>query len=195
MSFHRRSSTLAEQVLKNNCVPAGGSGVLVSTDLVRELGGFDPRFSNLADWDLWIRLALAAPATSVRHPLVAYRVHAGGMADGVRQAEEELALITAKYSDERARRGISIDWATWHRYVARLQLRTGDQRAAAHSYLLAARGRPPDALRRDGPLPSGSGPWTWADRRGRVRVPRKWFRDAETWLEEMRPDATGAITP
>ena len=53
-----------DQLLKNNCVPAGGSGVLVSTDLLREVGGFDLQFSSLADWDLWIRLALAAPATS-----------------------------------------------------------------------------------------------------------------------------------
>src|SRR4051794_27984931 len=107
---------LANRVLQNNCVPAGGSGVLVSTELVREVGGFDPQFSNLADWDLWIRLALAAPATAVRHPMVAYRVSARGMAHSVGRTEEELAVITARYADERARRNISIDRATWYRY-------------------------------------------------------------------------------
>ena len=138
MRSRRGPPRLADQVLKHNCVPAGGSGVLVSTDLVREVGGFDPQFANLADWDLWIRLALAAPATSVRRPLVAYRVHAAGMAHSVRRTQDELAVITAKYADERAARGISIDQATWYRYFARLHLRTGDQRAAAHSYFRAA---------------------------------------------------------
>ena len=63
------SATLVQQVLKKNCVPAGGSGVLVSTDLVREVGGFREQFSNLADWDLWIRLAarrLRPPRCSTR---------------------------------------------------------------------------------------------------------------------------------
>jgi glycosyltransferase involved in cell wall biosynthesis len=190
--FPPKAATLADQVLKNNCVPAGGSGVLVSTDLVREVGGFDPRFSNLADWDLWVRLALAAPATSVRQPLVAYRVHASGMAHDVGRAEEELALLTAKYADERARRGVSIDRATWHRYVARLHLRTGDQRAAAHSYLLAAHAGHPTRYGVAGLCLLVPGLWTWADRRGRLRVPWSWFRFADTWLGEMRADLSEA---
>ena len=133
------AATLVEEVLKNNCVPAGGSGVLASTDLVREVGGFDPQFSNLADWDLWIRLALAAPATSVPHPMVAYRVHAGGMAHRVRRTEDEFDGDHREVCERSSRRGISIDRGTWHRYLGQLHLRNGDQRAAAHSYLRAAR--------------------------------------------------------
>ena len=38
------SATLVQQVLKKNCVPVGGSGVLVSTDLVREVGGFREQY-------------------------------------------------------------------------------------------------------------------------------------------------------
>ena len=41
------SATLVQQVLKKNCVPAGGSGVLVSTDLVREVGGFREQYLQL----------------------------------------------------------------------------------------------------------------------------------------------------
>ncbi len=96
---------LTDRVLKNNCIPAGGSGVVVATELARAVGGFDPQFSNLADWDFWIRLALQAPATAVRHPLVAYRVHATGMAHNVHRTEEELAIIGTKYAAERSATG------------------------------------------------------------------------------------------
>jgi hypothetical protein len=49
-------------VLSDNHTSRGAvPGVLVSTSLARRVGGFDPGLSLLADWDLWIRLALAAP--------------------------------------------------------------------------------------------------------------------------------------
>lgn len=188
------SATLVQQVLKKNCVPAGGSGVLVSTDLVREVGGFREQFSNLADWDLWIRLAMAAPATSVQHPLVAYRVHAGGMAHGVDRHEKEFAAIVAAYADERSRRGISIDRGTWHRYVGQLHLRNGDQRAAAHSYFRAARTGQPTRYGVAALCLVVPSLRTWAHRRGRLRVPRAWFEEAETWLDLIRTDQSSAST-
>jgi glycosyltransferase involved in cell wall biosynthesis len=179
---------LVEQVLKTNCIPGGGSGVLVSTELARDVGGFDPQFSILADWDLWIRLALAAPATAIRQPLVAYRVDATGMAHNVGRTEEELVVIGEKYAGDRARRGLAIDWGTWYRYLARLHLRMGDQRAASRDYFRAGR----------------AGQWTrygvgalclvvpglsaWADRRGRLRVPHRWAEQANTWLAELKAD-------
>jgi len=110
------------------------------------------------------------------------------MAHNVRRTEEELEVIEVKYADERARRGIAIDWAIWYRYLARLHLRTGDQRAAARDYLRAARA---GHWTRYGPaalclmVPHL---WTWADRRGRLRVPVKWARDADAWLDELRTD-------
>jgi glycosyltransferase involved in cell wall biosynthesis len=182
------AATLVEEVLKNNCVPGGGSGVLASTDLVREVGGFDPQFSNLADWDLWIRLALAAPATSVPRPLVAYRVHPGGMAHRVRRTEDEFEVITAKYANDRSRRGISLDRGTWHRYLGQLHLRNGDQRAAAHSYLLAARAGHPTRYGVVALCLLVPGLWTWAERRGRLRVPPQWSTEAGAWLDHLRTD-------
>lgn len=180
------AADLPARLLRNNCIPAGGSGVLASTTLVRDVGGFDTQLSNLADWDMWIRLALAEPSAAVLHPLVAYRVHTGGMAHGVSRTETELALIASKYADHRAQRGISVDWGVWYRYLARLQLRMGDQEGAAEYYFRAAR----------------AGQWTrygvgmlclavpgltgLADRRGRLRVPRTWAAEADNWLDELR---------
>lgn len=181
-----RVTDLDSHALKNNCIPAGGSGVLAATELVRQVGGFDPAYSNLADWDLWIRLALASRVTSVARPLVAYRVQASGMAHGVQRTSDELDAIIEKYAAERTARGVSIDWGTWFRYFARLHLRQGDQRAAARDYFRAAR----------------HGRWTrvgvgalcfvvpgltsWADRRSRWRLPRAWRDEAEEWLAPLR---------
>jgi len=181
-----QASEVSAELLQNNCIPAGGSGVLASTTLAREIGGFDPQLSNLADWDMWIRLSLAAPVAAVPHPMVAYRVHAGGMAHGVSRTESELAMIEAKFANERAKRGVSIDWGAWYRYLARLCLRVGDQRAAARYYFRSG----------------WAGQWTrcgvgmlclmlpdvreWAKRRSRRSVPDAWAANAEIWLHELR---------
>lgn len=60
-------------------IPAGCSNVLARTELLRSVGGFDESFYQLADWDLWIRLAAAAPGAPVDEFLVAYVQHAGSM--------------------------------------------------------------------------------------------------------------------
>jgi hypothetical protein len=49
--------------------PRGGSVVLARTALVRELGGYDPRFDVLADWELRIRLASRADLACAGDPL------------------------------------------------------------------------------------------------------------------------------
>jgi glycosyltransferase involved in cell wall biosynthesis len=190
-----KTSGLATHVLRNNCIPAGGSGVLASTRLTRDVGGFDPQFSNLADWDMWIRLALEAPATAVSEPLVAYRVHTGGMAHGVGRTEQELAVITAKYADERVARRVTINWSTWYRYLARLQLRTGDQRAAARNYFRAARAGHPTRYMVAALCLVVPGLSPWADRRGRLRVPPHWVHEANAWLDELRPLAESRVDP
>ena len=57
--------TIAPELLRRNAIPGGCSNVVAETTLVREVGGFDTELSLLADWDLWIRLALAAPAAVI----------------------------------------------------------------------------------------------------------------------------------
>jgi len=38
-------------------------------------GGFDPRFAQLPDWDLWLRLAREGPLVFIDEPLGMFRVH------------------------------------------------------------------------------------------------------------------------
>ena len=55
---------LAADMIAKSGIPAGSSNVLVRTELVRRLGGFDEQLANLDDWDLWIRLASAGVAVA-----------------------------------------------------------------------------------------------------------------------------------
>lgn len=86
--------TVAEDLLRINAVTGGGSGVLADRELVLSLGGFDIRMAMYADWDMWARLAHAAPLAVVDLPLVGYVEHAGGMSQrGLHLALEELDLL------------------------------------------------------------------------------------------------------
>lgn len=60
-------------------IPAGCSNVIARTELLRSIGGFDESLYQLADWDLWIRLAQAAPGAPVDEVLVGYVQHPGSM--------------------------------------------------------------------------------------------------------------------
>ena len=52
---------------------AGPSSVMASAELVAQVGGFDPKLSYFADWEMWIRLVTAGrPAHA---PESARRVH------------------------------------------------------------------------------------------------------------------------
>ena len=75
----------ADHLLSYNHVPGGGSGVLADRALVEEVGGFSTDLSTLADWDLWIRLALESPLATVDRPLLAYLEHGAGMSRSARR--------------------------------------------------------------------------------------------------------------
>jgi GT2 family glycosyltransferase len=89
-------ATVARDLLRYNSVTAGGSGVLADRELVLALGCFDTRLHMYADWDMWARLAHAAPLAVVDLPLVAYVEHTGGMSKGrLDLAFTELELLDA----------------------------------------------------------------------------------------------------
>jgi glycosyltransferase involved in cell wall biosynthesis len=56
-----------------NIVSGGGSSAMVKRSLLTALGGFDPRLSQTADWDMWLRLSLETDFAAIAAPLVRYR--------------------------------------------------------------------------------------------------------------------------
>ncbi|MBA8794248.1 glycosyltransferase involved in cell wall biosynthesis [Friedmanniella endophytica] len=137
------SRDLGVTLLRINCVPGGGSGVLVDRALAVELGGFDEAISNLADWDFYIRLGLAAPVAPVHRLLVGYLVDAGGMAHGIGRSEREYRYLDVKHERDRRARGVELDRVNWLSYLGGLAYHSG-QRATAtrlHGTLAARHGQ------------------------------------------------------
>lgn len=175
---------VADHLLRYNHVPGGASSVLAETALVRNLGGFDPQLSSMADWDLWVRLALASPIATVDAPLVAYVEH-DGMSRQTRTLDAELDRFERKHAAERARRGLGFDRAWWERYFGELDARAGRRRAAVSHHLAAARRGDARALAHAALTPFGIG-LAWKDRRAARRMPPGWRAETERWLARYR---------
>jgi glycosyltransferase involved in cell wall biosynthesis len=130
---------LMQRLLRLNAMPAGGSNVIVHTELVRELGGFDERLHHLADWDLWLRLAEAAPATSSPQVCVAYLEHGMNMhLTELKRVRREFVYLAKKHERLGKRHGIALDSAGFELWMAWAHRRSGHALRAAWIYLRSA---------------------------------------------------------
>jgi glycosyltransferase involved in cell wall biosynthesis len=158
------------------------SRVLVRTDAVRSVGGFDTAFSLAADWDLWLRMVprsglAMAPALSV-----AYTLHGGNMSLDMPHAIEELKRLEERHAGMLgSRRASFVDRSS--RWIARSYRVTGDRRHAATWYLRSFRWKrePRDLARAAGMLLGER-----AMDRVRDPNPHPAPPEAEGWLEELR---------
>jgi glycosyltransferase involved in cell wall biosynthesis len=193
-----QTGDVATRVLAANVVPGGGSGVVADTALVRRVGGFDPAFHMVADWDLWIRLALAAPLVAVDRPLVVYRMHAGGMSWRHDRTYDELRALEAKYAAERAARGVEMNWPRLEYWLGDRKQRAGDRVGAARSFLRSA-----PVIGRFKSLTRALEALVWPEahrfryRRWGRRVPVPWRDQVETWLlpEQAPAELLDAVAP
>jgi glycosyltransferase involved in cell wall biosynthesis len=126
---------LVVRMLRWNELWAGCSNVVARTDVVRRLGGFDEQLFQLADWDLWIRLACDHRASAVDDVLVGYVVHSESMLlTDRRDVFAEFRYLTAKHRDLSARVGTRPDPGKFWRWVAAGHLRAGRRTTAARTY-------------------------------------------------------------
>ena len=180
------------QLLEVNLVPGGASGVLCATELARAGGGFEPAFRHFADWDLWIRLARAAPLAPVDEPLLAYLRH-DSMSNVAAFKYEDVALMEDRYRARRHELGVPSPVGHNLHWIGMTSLRAGDADAAVaafrqavdaetgrYSRLRAALARMPGFLRAYDAAKAGSVPPA--------------CRDAvAAWLSLVRePASTGA---
>ena len=130
---------LAVRLLRWNEIWAGASNVLARTDALRRLGGFDEQLFQLADWDLWIRLALEGRAAAVDEALVGYVIQPESMLlTDRRDVFAEFEYLVAKHRDAGERLGARPDAAKFARWVAAGQLRGGRRSEAARTYARGA---------------------------------------------------------
>lgn len=134
-----------------NLVPAGASNLLVRTDVMRELGGFDPALTSVTDWDLALRLAGRGVPAMAPGLHIAYRRHATNMhADDPAAFLAEIDRLEAKHADI----GLSPDRVAIVRWLAGAQRRAGQRGRAARLYLEGAvrERNPGNAMRAAGAL-------------------------------------------
>jgi len=182
---------VSARLLTSNIIPGGASNVLARTELVRRVGGFDQRLSNMADYDLWIRLALASPLAGVDRPLVGYFVHSTGMAHNVPRSMAELTIIEGKYRTIRQERSIGMnrEWFLW--YFGSLSMRQGHRIPAMRMHFDIA-GRGADRRLYALAMAATSGVWPGIqqlrDRRRSRRLPGDWRQEAESWIAPLRAE-------
>ena len=73
-----------------------GSTSLVPRQVFEEVGGFDPRLSTSADWDLACRIAFHYPVGFVPEILLHYRIHGTNMHTNFQAMEHDMLLAFEK---------------------------------------------------------------------------------------------------
>ncbi len=120
------ANVLRHLLLERSAIPAGASNVIISTELFRDLGGFDEEFSQLADWDLWLRLAAASrPAVAdalliayVQHPANMLATERGSIVDEFRGLERKHAHLEQELGSGLHGAGLAL-WAAERHWQAR----------------------------------------------------------------------------
>jgi glycosyltransferase involved in cell wall biosynthesis len=128
---------LARTLGSLNAIPVGCSNVIARLDLVRTLGGFDESLCQLADWDLWYRLACTTTAAATPEAVVAYVMHPQNMLlTHEPDVMDEFRYFAGKVAD-RDEDAPVIDSVRFSRWVAGGHLRAGRKRRAARVLLEA----------------------------------------------------------
>lgn len=85
--------------------------VIATTELLREVDGFDGRIDCAEDFDLWARLALRSPVCAVAEPLVRVRRHRPDSAGtpGASHAGREFSLRKLACAEHGARRAVLLE--------------------------------------------------------------------------------------
>jgi glycosyltransferase involved in cell wall biosynthesis len=178
-TFPPLPSEVMEGLPRQSRVPGGCSGVIAAQEALSQTGGFDQRLVNLADWDLWIRLARTGSPAFVEEPLVGYRLHPGQSSLDVDLILEEAGLLESKYT-------IKLDRGVLHHYLAYKSLRAGRRRTAwVHFALAAVEGEARPVAAEGLRFLTRRRPWTRRPSIDRLRSEAVWRERAAGWLAEL----------
>ena len=152
----RQPADPCKELLLHSMVLGAISSPLIRRDAANDVGGFDPEFSQCADWDYFIRLSLRTEFAVIPDPLVRYRVSPGSMSSDVGRLEREtFAILDRFFEGETAvryarlrRRCYSNHWVI----LSGSYLHAGQRRAAIRCMANAVRAHPA-GLRRPLGLP------------------------------------------
>ncbi|HYH62915.1 MAG TPA: glycosyltransferase family A protein [Solirubrobacterales bacterium] len=153
VSLPARSAGLERRLLAMNAI-GSPSSVMVQRSVLEEVGGFDPAFSVLADWDLYIRIAASGKGALCEAPLTAYLNHATNMHLNADSALEEFRRLRVKHEALARSAGVTVGGKAWWEWLASALRRSGHRfRGAALFLWVAIRfGHPSSVARATGTL-------------------------------------------
>jgi glycosyltransferase involved in cell wall biosynthesis len=140
---------LLRELLRRNAIGAP-CGVVLRTDVVRRVGGFDERLSLRADWDLWIRMAHEGPGVACPEVLVGYTRHLESMSlVHLEAAGPELRYLAEKHDALARALGVRFGVRPYLTWSAASHRRAGRRLPAAVAYVRLGlhQRRPADVLR------------------------------------------------
>jgi glycosyltransferase involved in cell wall biosynthesis len=127
---------LDDDLRERNAMPAGGSNVVVRTELIRRLGGFDESLLHLEDWDLWLRMGQVARGAVCDEILVAYLCHEDNLVAFESDATPEFQRIMERYRLRKTdAREAALAGVRWRAFALR---RAGERVSAARVYARSA---------------------------------------------------------
>jgi hypothetical protein len=155
----------------------------VKGEMFRKAGGWDPGLVNLADWDLWIRLARLGVPACVPEPLVGYRVHSSNASANTALVLREARLMDGRYDNR-------VDYGELHHYLAWVCLRSGRRRLAVGHFARAAfRGELAAVGRSAANIGRAHLRWLLMGTTP-LHADPAWCQQAEAWLAELRAPFT-----
>jgi glycosyltransferase involved in cell wall biosynthesis len=133
--------------------------IVVRRSTYERIGGFDPRVSHTADWEMWVRIAAHTDVWYEDRPLALYREHAGSDTSNLARSGENLRQIRKAidifhaYLPAEIRsgcRGLGHVWAAmigWHTAKALLRRRDLSSCARVLTEIARCLPRPDEAWR------------------------------------------------
>ncbi len=90
----------AEALRLHNCIV--NVGAIYRRRVIDEIGGWDPSYTYVADFDFFVRAGALGPFRRLTEPLACWRAHPGSAnaAPGLLGAREQTLLLDKVYSDE-----------------------------------------------------------------------------------------------
>ena len=173
---------ISNLLLRTNVVPGGGSGVLVATGLARQVGGFDPALSNLADWDFYLRLSLRSPRGGGTGPARGLSRPHRRYGARHRALEPRDRLSGCQVRRRAAGSGCAPGPGEWLQYLARLAYSRGDRWTSLHLALQSVRHGQLRALRSVAGALLPDRARTVNQRRALDQVPPDVLQQARGWL-------------
>lgn len=114
-------------VFPDNVISSGG--VLVSTEVLREIGGFDTSLRYSEDLDLWVRVLARHRGLALPDPVCRYHVHEGQKTSRLDDARRAQRHLLERYRDQ--------EWWSEPVYRRRLALNECERRILAGAKLSA----------------------------------------------------------